>query len=110
MGSNIDILKQVADYCSLIHSTPGRIRVRVSPKIKDLQNEVNLHKLDEIIEKIEGIHSVKFNKMVGSITILYDNHKFPQEIWHDLLNGTNLENISQKINQIKKEYHANEFK
>ncbi|OCR97038.1 HMA2 domain-containing protein [Campylobacter fetus] len=107
MSSNLNILNEILPYFSLIHSVPGRLRVRVSPRIKELQSSISLDEIDKIIAKIDGINSVKFNKLVGSVTVLYDQDKFPEQLWNEMLNGRNLEHISKKIEEIKRSYNAN---
>ncbi|OPA79772.1 hypothetical protein BFG05_01325 [Campylobacter pinnipediorum subsp. pinnipediorum] len=100
-----DILK-VVSYFKPISHTPGRLRVRVNPKIKELSNEIDVSSLDSMINKINGINNVKINKIIGSVTIEYDKMVFDKQIWDDLLSGNNIENISEKINNIAKEVYA----
>lgn len=99
-------LVKIASYLTPISHTIGRIRVRVSPKIKELAKDIQLSDLDSVILNLNGIKNVKFNKIIGSITIEYDNAIFPKELWEDLLNGRNLETLSQKINYIAKDFYA----
>ncbi|AII14873.1 hypothetical protein CIG1485E_1037 [Campylobacter iguaniorum] len=110
MNPNLELLANLIPHFSLIHSSPGRIRVRVLPSIKEMKSHINLENfsdIDSIISKINGIQNVKFNKLIGSVTIIYDNSVFPEALWINLLNGVNLELISQKINQIAKDFDAN---
>ncbi|MBE3606946.1 hypothetical protein CCAL13119_08390 [Campylobacter sp. RM13119] len=106
MDINLEILMQISSYFSKIAHTPGRLRVRVDPKIKDLSQSVNLGELDSVIAKINGIKNVKFNKIIGSVTIEYDNEILPKILWDDLLEGQNLDQISVKINNIAKEVYC----
>ena len=87
----------------MIALTNGRLRVRVSPKIKELSSSVNLASLDDVIAQINGIKNVKFNKLIGSVTIEYDHEIFPKNLWEDLLKGQNLEEISTRVNEVAKE-------
>ncbi|MCD8213999.1 MAG: hypothetical protein LUC34_08175 [Campylobacter sp.] len=103
MNIQAQTLVQIASYFNVIAHTNGRLRVRVSPQIKELSNSLNLGTLDDTIAKINGIKNVKFNKIIGSVTIEYDHEIFPKHMWEDLLNGQNLEQISQKINTVAKE-------
>ena len=103
MNIQIDTLAQVASYFTVIAHTNGRLRVRVSPQIKEISQNVNLGTLDDTIAKINGIKNVKFNKIIGSVTIEYYHQIFPKNLWEDLLNGQNLEQISQKINAVARE-------
>ncbi len=107
--TNSEIFEKVVPYFSLVHSTPGRLRVRVSSKIKELGGDVDLNQIDAIIARISGIESVKFNKMIGSVTISYDNEKFPENLWKDLLEGKNLAAVSAKIDEAKKEFECRQI-
>ena len=64
---------------------------------------LNLASLDDMIAQINGIKNVKFNKIIGSVTIEYDHEIFPKNLWEDLLKGQNLEEISAKVNEVAKE-------
>ena len=103
MDIKTQTLAQVASYFSMISHTNGRLRVRVSPKIKELSSSVNLASLDDMIAQINGIKNVKFNKLIGSVTIEYDHEIFPKNLWEDLLKGQNLEEISAKVNEVARE-------
>ena len=67
-------------YLSKIHHTPGRLRVRVSPKIKDELSNDDISKLNEKFS-----NDVKFNAIIGSLTINYDKNKVEPQIWENLL-------------------------
>ena len=103
MDIKTQTLAQVASYFSMIAHTNGRLRVRVSPKIKELSSSVNLASLDDMIAQINGIKNVKFNKIIGSVTIEYDHEIFPKNLWEDLLKGQNLEEISAKVKEVARE-------
>ncbi|WP_169752390.1 HMA2 domain-containing protein [Campylobacter mucosalis] len=100
MSITPEILTKVASYFTTISHTPGRLRVRVSPKIKELSDTTDLSKLDETIAKINGIKEVKFNKIIGSVTIQYDSEIFTKNLWDDLLGGKNLDHLANKINAV----------
>ena len=97
-----DIVR-IASYMSIIHHTKGRLRVRVSPKIKNEARSVTLEDIEALPSKIDGIEKLKINKLVGSITITYDCEVFPYELWEDLIAGNNIEDITEKINNLYKE-------
>ena len=97
-----DIVR-ITSYMSIIHHTRGRLRVRVSPKIKDETNNISLQDIENLPKKINGIEKLKINKLMGSITILYDNEIFPFELWEDLILGNNKQEITKKINTLYKE-------
>lgn len=97
-------LVDLSSYLSLIHHVKGRIRVRVSPKVKELNaSGITLEDVEKIPQSIQGIKKVKINKIVGSITIEYDASVFPYELWEDLLHQRNLEKITEMINQLSKD-------
>jgi len=96
-------LIEISSFLSLIHHTKGRIRVRVSKKIKEHGGNITLEDIEDIPNKIAGIKKVKINKIIGSITIEYDNTIFPDSLWSDLLKQQNLDNIVKIINELSKE-------
>lgn len=96
-------LIEISSYLTLIHHTKGRIRVRVSPKIKEQSENITLEDIEDIPNKIDGIKKLKINKIIGSITIEYDNSIFPDSLWTDLLNNENLDDIVKLINKLSKE-------
>ena len=101
-----DMILKVASYFTPIHHTAGRLRVRVSSKIKNEAQNINLSQIDSIIKRINGIKNVKFNQIIGSITIEYDPKIFPKDIWDDLLDGKNLDKISYTINELARSVYA----
>lgn len=96
MQINSQILLLISPYVSIISHTPGRIRVRVSSQIKKLN--LKLEGLDKEVSSINGIKNVKFNPIIGSITIEYDKNVIEPSFWNDLISGENTENILAKIN------------
>lgn len=97
-----DIVRMTS-YMSTIHHTKGRLRVRVNPKIKDEADSISLKDIEALPQKINGIEKLKINKMMGTITIMYDNSIFPYELWEDLIVGNDIENITKKVNELYKE-------
>lgn len=95
-------LIEISSYLTLIHQTKGRIRVRVSSKIKEQGENITLEDIEDIPNKIDGIKKVKINKIIGSITIEYDNSVFPDSLWTDLLKQQNLDEIVRIINELSK--------
>ena len=68
----------------------------------------NKMELTAVIKALEylkenNIKNVKFNKLIGSVTIEYDHEIFPKNLWEDLLKGQNLEEISTRVNEVAKE-------
>jgi len=78
---------QMAHYLSKVHHVPGRLRVRVDKKIVDKFGADEAQNLDAYIKNLQGINDVRFNKTVGSVTILYDKERIKMDFWEDLLCG-----------------------
>lgn len=97
-----DIIK-IASYFSIIAHTPGRLRVRVSPKIKQESGNITIKDIEELPNKIDGINSIEIKKIIGSVKIMYDPNIFPSKIWEDLIKNENLEEITEIINKLEKE-------
>lgn len=104
MKISADDLVRIISYCSLIHHTNGRLRVRIN---KSVQNEIknlnlsddDLQNLQNLLKNIEGLKSAKLNKIVASLTIEYDDKIFAKSFWDDMLNGKNLDFAVNKINE-----------
>lgn len=94
---------QIASYFSIIAHTPGRLRVRVSKKIKNESSNITISDIENLPNKIDGIISIKIKKIIGSVTIMYDPNIFPDKLWEDLINKNDLENITILINKLIKE-------
>lgn len=104
-----DFLVSVLSHCSIIHHTHGRLRLRVSSKIKDelkkvenLKN-INFDKLNEILKEIKGIKNFKFNKMIGSITIEYDKNEYSKDFWSEIIEDKKIDDFISKLNEKAKE-------
>lgn len=97
-----DIIK-ISSYFSKIHHIKGRLRVRVSPQIKEDITNISLTDIETLPQKINGIKNIKINKLVASITIEYDATIFSESIWEDLLAQKNLDEITILINNLSKE-------
>lgn len=100
-----DFLK-IIEHCTLVHHIKGRLRVRVSHNIKDEIKNLGMNlddfkdlDFDDVIKNIDGINKIKLNKLVGSITIEYDNNILPKKMWDDALNGENLDTLVANINK-----------
>jgi len=99
----VEKIIRISSYLSKVHHIKGRIRVRVNPKIKDESSDITIDDINSLPQKIKGIENIKINKIVGSITVTYDNDIFPYELWEDLIAGKNLEKISDILNDLAKE-------
>lgn len=97
-----DIIK-IANYFSIIAHTPGRIRVRVNPKIKEEGGNITLADIESLPQKINGIKSIKIKKIIGSVTIMYEPSVFAPSLWEDLIKNENLDELTVLINNLAKE-------
>jgi hypothetical protein len=94
---------KVASYFSVIAHTPGRLRVRVNPKIKNESGNIFLQDIEDLPNRINGIKSIKIKKIIGSVTIMYEPTIFAPKLWEDLISNNNLEELTQLINKLAKE-------
>ena len=97
-----DIIK-IASFFSIIAHTPGRLRVRVNPKITQSSGNISLSDIENLPKKIDGIINIKINKIIASVTITYNPQIFKPKIWEDLVKNENLDEISILINNLAKE-------
>ncbi len=97
-----EIIK-IASFCSIIAHTPGRLRVRVNPKIKDSGGNITISDIENLPKKIDGIISIKINKIIASVTIMYDPNIFKPKLWEDLVKNENIEELTILINKLAKE-------
>lgn len=79
------LFKKILPYVSLLHSSAGRLRLKLSKEIKSALSADEINKIANL--KIEGVNEFKVNKIVGTITILYDNNVLPESLWLALLDG-----------------------
>lgn len=94
-------LELLGDYFSIIHHSPGRIRLRASLKLKNAaeQSKINANELMEKLNQIPSIKEIKFNKLIGSLTLQYDKNLLEPSLWEDALQGQNLDKIATIINE-----------
>lgn len=97
-----EIIK-IASFFSIIAHTPGRLRVRVNPKIKDSGGNITISNIENLPKKIDGIISIKINKIIASVTIMYDPNIFKPKLWEDLVKNENIEELTILINKLAKE-------
>jgi len=100
--STEDIIK-IADYFSIIAHSPGRLRVRVNPKIKNEGGNITLADIENLPNKINGIKEIKIKKIIASVTITYDPAIFEPRLWEDLIAHRNLDEVTKLINTLAKE-------
>ena len=102
MISSEDIIK-IVGYFSIIAHSPGRLRVRVNPKIVKEGENIALSDIENLPKKILGIEEIKINKLIASVTIIYDPKIFKPKLWEDLIKNENINEITQIINNLAKE-------
>ncbi len=93
----------IAKYFTIIAHSPGRLRVRVNPKIKSAGGNITIEDIENLPNKIDGIINIKINKIIASVTITYDPQVFQPKIWEDLIKQENIEEITDLINKLAKE-------
>ncbi|AHJ13992.1 HMA2 domain-containing protein [Sulfurospirillum multivorans] len=103
MNVTAEKLVELGSYFSIVHHIKGRIRLRVSPKIKEHKHHVGIEDIEALPARINGIKSIKINKMIGSLTIEYDSAIFPDHLWENLVKGEKLDEIITIIDQLAKE-------
>jgi len=103
MNVTAEKLVELGSYFSIVHHIKGRIRLRVSPKIKEHKHHVGIEDIEALPARINGIKSIKINKMIGSLTVEYDHAIFPDHLWENLVKGEKLDEIITIIDQLAKE-------
>ncbi len=98
-----DDLVRLAQYLSIVHHTKGRIRLRVSPSIKKEAQNFDSNTIENFPKEINGIKNVKINKLIGSITINYDENVFPFQTWEKLVRADIDDEILQTIDKLIKD-------
>ena len=99
----IEDIINITSFFSIIAHAPGRLRVRVNPKIVNETSNISLKDIENLPTKIDGISDIKINKIIASVTITYDPDVFKPKLWEDLIKNENLNEITILINKLKKE-------
>ena len=81
----------------VIHSIPGRIRVKLPPSISD---EKAFQKLESLLKPIPGVESIGLNQSASSMTVYYDDHISQQEFTKLLLEKLEQVNSLTVVNDI----------
>lgn len=116
----IEDITQVAEFFSIIHHIPGRIRIRVNvaklPAIKKWAKETKLREIlgknqvqqskneseyfiITLLQSIPAVKNIKVNAIVGSATIEYDKNLFSPNLWESWVKKENLNEICAKLNE-----------
>lgn len=114
MQISIDDIAQVAEFFSIVHHIPGRIRIRVNvskiPAIKKWASETPLREflgeseasekfIITLLEKLPVVKNIKVNAIIGSATIEYDKNLFSSNLWECWVKKENLEAIQSCLNE-----------
>lgn len=100
---NSETIIRISSYFTIIAHTPGRLRVRVNPKITQASGNITLSDIEDLPNKIDGIENIKINKIIASVTIHYNPDVFQPKLWEDLVKNENIEELSILINKLAKE-------
>lgn len=100
---NSETIIRISSYFTIIAHTPGRLRVRVNPKITQTSGNITLSDIENLPNKIDGIENIKINKIIASVTIHYNPDIFQPKLWEDLVKNENIEELSILINKLAKE-------
>lgn len=110
----IEDITQVAEFFSIVHHIPGRIRIRVNvaklPAIKKWAKETTLREIlpanEEgesfiitLLQSLPAVKNIKVNAIVGSATIKYDKNLFEPSLWESWVKKENLAQIKSKLNE-----------
>lgn len=77
-------IENFAEYFSIVHHSSGRIRLRANLKLKNLLDKVGGDELNNFFEEAKAlpmIKNIKINKLIGSVTIEYDDKSFEPNLW-----------------------------
>ena len=99
---NGEKLLELSKYFTPVHHIKGRLRVRVSPSIVKEAEDISVKDIETLPEKIDGLKSVRVNKLAATVIIEYDNSVFPYELWDDFLHGRDLEKVRGVILSLEK--------
>ena len=90
---------EFAKFFTKVSHTNGRIRMRIDPKIKEIDNTFDLENFINCVKKIDGIIDLKLNLLIGSITVFYNNEIFSKELWNDFLDQKNTDKLLNFLNK-----------
>lgn len=74
-------------YLSIAHHIPGRLRLRVSPKVLASGIRIDLAAAEALLRSMKGVVDLRVNKTAGSVVIEYRPYELVPEVWEQLLVG-----------------------
>src|SRR5574344_96638 len=98
---NSETIIRISSYFTIIAHTPGRFRV--NPKIVNEAQNISLDDITNLPKKISGIEDIKINKIIASVTIIYNPTIFKPKLWEDLIKNENIDEIKEIVNNLSKE-------
>lgn len=92
MDIDTDFLAKIADCFSIVHHTPGRIRLRANTNLATIATKERTDLLSSI-KAIPFIKDLKLNLLIGSVTVQYDTSIFEPTLWESWLKKERLTEI-----------------
>lgn len=71
----------------IVHHVPGRLRVRLSKDILRHSSTVSLDEIRNIVDKIDGVRSLRVSPVTLSAIIEYDPSVIAPHLWDSLIGG-----------------------
>lgn len=98
-----DDIEKFAEFFHLIHHSAGRIRLRASAKLKSALESADKNELSRLLDSAKAlpmVKNIKINKLIGSVTIEYDDKAFEPSLWEIWLSGKNAVFVYERIQNI----------
>ncbi len=93
----------LSKHIQIAHHTKGRIRFKIDAKIQNYSDKIDLNALVNLDKKVEGVKSVSLNKLAKSLTIEYEHTTLNAELWEELANSGEYEDVATRLNNLLKE-------
>lgn len=93
MDITLESLGMIADYCTIVHHVPGRIRLRATSSIATDANQSLRQELLQAMQQVPFIIDFKPNWLIGSLTLRYDPSRFEPALWEAWLRKERLDEI-----------------
>jgi len=98
--AEIDTLLSLRSHLTgIVHHIPGRIRLRFSPGLLKLVDQIDLSVFDHL-----GIFKgIQFNPLAFSVTITYDPERLLPPLWEAFISGDR--DAEKQISQLWADHH-----
>lgn len=83
----IPYLLDLRGHLTIVHHLPGRIRLRFGPALWGQAAKVDRTRLQDLLDRLDGIRDVRLNPAVASVVIQYDPNTIDPENWDTLIHG-----------------------